>query len=401
MSSQVKKAIFVLILSSFLVCIGMSLIFPVMPFIKNELHFSALDMGIMNALYAFSQLIGSPIIGRFSDKSGRKVVLVIGLSLFVVSESLFASSNSLVIMDISRAIGGLSAAMVVPTANALAADITTPKQRAKVIGWLSAAFSGGLILGPGIGGILAKFSYKTPFWFAAGLGLLSVLSMAFLLPSEKELKKLLVNRRPLGGEPLEPSNLWQDSWRLLTGPMSLLFIMILISAFGLVSFESVYSLYVNEVHHFTMSNIALVLTLNGIISLGFQVLLFDKMVVWMGEKRLIRYCFLLAFLGTAWVILANQKWEIIVATLVVYTTFDLLRPAITTMLTKASLTEQGLVNGLNMSLTSVGNILGPIVAGALLDYNYHSPFIVVIVFMAISFLMTFRIKTIRQPSALK
>ncbi len=106
MSSQVKKAIFVLILSSFLVCIGMSLIFPVMPFIKNELHFSALDMGIMNSLYALAQLIGSPIIGRLSDRTGRKRVLVMGLALFFVGESLFALSNQLIVMDISRTIGG-------------------------------------------------------------------------------------------------------------------------------------------------------------------------------------------------------------------------------------------------------------------------------------------------------
>ena len=400
MSSQVKKAIFVLILSSFLVCIGMSLIFPVMPFIKNELHFSALDMGIMNSLYALAQLIGSPIIGRVSDRTGRKRVLVMGLALFFVGESLFALSNQLIVMDISRTIGGISAAMVVPTANALAADITTPKQRAKVIGWLSAAFSGGLVLGPGIGGILAKFSYKTPFWVAAGLGLLSMVAMIILMPKESELKQLMVNKSVVDA-PKEPSNLLKDSWKLLTGPMSLLFIMILISAFGLVSFESIYSLYVNEVHHFTMSNIALVLTLNGIISLLFQILLFDRMVMWWTEKNVIRYCFLFALLGTLWIIIAHQKWAVIAATLIVFTTFDLLRPAITTMLTKASMTDQGLVNGLNMSLTSIGNIIGPITSGALLDYNYHYPYLVVVVFMLASFIMTFKVKNIKQPAPLK
>ncbi|MBT8951587.1 MFS transporter, partial [Lactobacillus delbrueckii subsp. bulgaricus] len=75
---------------------------------------------------------------------------------------LFALTNQLWVFNISRIVGGLSAAMVVPTAMALASDITTKRQRAKVIGWLSAAFSGGLILGPGIGGVLAGISYKTP-----------------------------------------------------------------------------------------------------------------------------------------------------------------------------------------------------------------------------------------------
>ncbi len=186
---KVRNAIIVLIFGNFLVCIGMSLIFPVMPFIKNELHLSATDMGIMNSLFALAQLIASPIIGQISDKIGRKPILVYGLLLYMLSEILFALTNWLWMFDISRTIGGLSAAMVVPTTNALAADLTTPRQRARVIGLLSAAFSGGLILGPGIGGILAKFDYKTPFWCAAVLGFLSMLSLLFMLPNEKEIKK--------------------------------------------------------------------------------------------------------------------------------------------------------------------------------------------------------------------
>lgn len=190
MSVKVRNAIIVLIFGNFLVCIGMSLIFPVMPFIKNELHLSATDMGIMNSLFAFAQLIASPIVGQLSDRIGRKPVLVWGLALYMVSEMLFAATNWLWMFDISRTIGGLSAAMVVPTTNALAADLTTPRQRARVIGLLSAAFSGGLILGPGIGGILANIDYKTPFWFAAGLGFLSMLSLQMMLPSEREIKEI-------------------------------------------------------------------------------------------------------------------------------------------------------------------------------------------------------------------
>lgn len=72
MSKATKRAIIILVFSEFLVCLGMSLIFPVMPFIKNELHLSATDMGIMSALFAFTQFVSSPIIGRMSDKLGRK-----------------------------------------------------------------------------------------------------------------------------------------------------------------------------------------------------------------------------------------------------------------------------------------------------------------------------------------
>lgn len=310
----------------------------------------------------------------------------------MVSEMLFAATNWLWMFDISRTIGGLSAAMVVPTTNALAADLTTPRQRARVIGLLSAAFSGGLILGPGIGGILANIDYKTPFWFAAGLGFLSMLSLQMMLPSEREIKEIAQDSvmPPVSKGPSRAS--WEKTKRLFSGPMRLLFLLILISSFGLVGFESIYSLYVNEVFHFTIDNIALVLTLNGIISLGFQALLFDRLVTWLTEKRLTRYCFFLSAGGTLWIIFAHSKLEVIIATLIVFTAYDLIRPAITTLLTKASATGQGLINGVNMSLTSVGNIIGPIMSGALLDMNYHFPYVVVAGFLILSWLLTYWIR---------
>lgn len=387
MSSKVKRAIFMLIFSEFLVCLGISLVIPVMPFLRNELHLSALDMGIMTSLFAFAQFVASPIIGRVSDRIGRKPVLAVGLFLYMVSEVLFALTNYLWVFDISRLIGGLSAAMVVPTAMAFAADITTKRQRAKVIGWLSAAFSGGLILGPGIGGILAGIDYKAPFWVAGLLGLLSTIALVVFLPNDKDVD--LPEEVAENAPQTDLHGNWAD---LLTKPVIILFIMILVSSFGLQGFESIYSLYVNQVFHFSLDNIALVLTLNGLTSLFMQVAMFERLVNWLNETRVIRYCFFIAFAGTIWILFAHTKWEVIVATLFVFTAFDLLRPAITTLLTKISSKNQGLINGLNMSLTSVGNIVGPLMSGALLDMNTHFPYAVVAVFLLVSYLFTYVIR---------
>lgn len=387
MTKKTKQAIFILVFSEFLVCLGISLVIPVMPFIKNEMHLTATDMGIMTSLYAFAQFIASPIVGRISDRIGRKPVIVVGLFLYMLSEVLFAITNQLFMFNISRLVGGLSAAMVVPTSMAMAADITTKRQRAKVIGWLSAAFSGGLILGPGIGGILAKVDYKTPFWVAGVLGLLSTIALYMMLPKESELVHHADGKIATASDE-SPSKIWA----LLTKPVIILFVMILVSSFALQGFESIYSIYVNEIFKFSLDNIALVLTLNGLISLFMQVVLFDRLIIWLNETRLIRLCFLFSFGGTLWVILAHSKWEVVVATLINFTAFDLLRPAITTLLTKMSAKNQGLINGLNMSLTSVGNIVGPIMAGELMDWNYHYPYIVVAVFMLISYLIAFQIK---------
>lgn len=393
MSREVKKIIAVVIFCEFLICLGMSLIFPVMPFIKNEYHFSAFDMGVMSSLFAFVQFVASPIVGRISDKAGRKPMLVWGLLVFSLAEFVFALASQLGLFDLSRAVDGLSAAMFVPTSMALAADLTSVKDRAKVIGWLSAAFSGGLILGPGLGGILANINYKFPFWVAGILGLVSTVVALVMLPRDDDERFKSSTNNP-ENELLQGG--WSQVKQLLTPLMVTLFVMIFVMAFGLAGFESIYSLYVNEVHNFDLQAIALVLTLNGIISLVLQVFLFDRMVQWWGEVRLIRYCFFASAAGTVFVIYDHSHWQLIVATLVVFEAFDMLRPAITTLLTKLGSDNQGLLNGVNMSLTSVGNIIGPLISGALLDVNYQYPYWIVIAFLLVSFAITFELQYMRR-----
>lgn len=388
MTKQVKYTIGIVLFCEFLICLGMSLIFPVMPFIRNEYHFSAFDMGVMSSLFALVQFIASPIVGRLSDRTGRKPMLVWGLVIFGLAEFVFAATSKLWLFDLSRAVDGLSAAMYVPTAMALAADITTKEQRAKVIGWLSAAFSGGLMLGPGLGGLLANFSYKLPFWVAGFLGIISAVIAFFALPADDQ-EQFQSSTERTDEELIESS--WSQIKKMLTPSLIVLLIMILVSAFGLAGFESIYSLYVNQVHQFDLTTIAAVLTVNGVLSLILQVFLFDRLVLWFGEVQIIRWSFLLGVIGTLIVIYDHSHWQIFVATLVVYEGFDMLRPAITTLLTKMSDRNQGLLNGLNMSLTSVGNIVGPLMSGALLDMNYQAPYLVVVVFMLASFGITFAV----------
>lgn len=396
MTKEVKRIIFVVLFCEFLICLGMSLIFPVEPFIKNEYHFTAFDMGVMSSLFAFVQFIASPIVGRISDKVGRKPMLVWGLLIFAIAEFVFALVQHLWLFDLSRAVDGLSAAMFVPTSMALAADITSEKDRAKVIGWLSAAFSGGLILGPGLGGMLAHVNYKFPFWVAGILGLIStVVAWRFLPHDEDELFK---------SETKNPENElltggWSQLKQIMTPILITLFGMIFVASFGLAGFESIYSLYVNEVHNFDLNAIALVLTLNGIISLILQVFFFDRLVRWLGEVRLMRYSFFLSLVGTIMVIYDHNYWHIIIATLFVFEAFDLLRPTITTLLTKMSKTNQGLLNGVNMSLTSVGNIIGPLISGYLLDVNYQYPYWFVSIFLIISWVITLILGRERKAAA--
>ncbi|UQS82863.1 MFS transporter [Bombilactobacillus folatiphilus] len=374
MDKTTKRAIYILIIGNFLVCLGISLVIPVEPYIKKSYGLSTTDIGIMTALNAFTQFIISPIMGRVSDRIGRKKIIAWGMLMYVIAEAIFALSNHFWLFNISRVIGGFSSAMCLPASMAMASDMTSDQERAKVIGWLSAAFSGGLILGPGLGGLLAHITYKTPFWAAALLGLVSFVFTILFLPNETTEQTVKVPKMRIK--------------EFLTPVLTVLFAMIFISSFGLQGFESIYSIYVNQVFNFGMGLIALVLTLNGLISLFFQVVLFDWLTQFFGELKLIAICFLSGSLATLWITQTHQTVSVIVATLIVFTAFDLLRPSITTLLTKTSHANQGLINGLNTSLTSVGNVIGPIIAGYLMDQNPNSPYLLVVVILFVSFLIT-------------
>ena len=261
MDAKNKKTLWILIAGNLLICLGIGLVIPVTPFIKNYYHYSTTQMGIMTSLFAFSQFIASPLVGRLSDRIGRKPLIVAGLFLYAVSEVIFALSNSLIWFNVSRVIGGLSAALFVPTSMALAADVTTPAQRARVIGWISAAFSGGLILGPGIGGVLANISYKTPFWAAAALGLISTIFTYAVMPKMEVIREIAHEEHDDEPQAVKKTGALRD---VLTAPLIILFTMIFVAAFGLQGFESIYSIYVNQVFNFGLGTIALVLTFNGI-----------------------------------------------------------------------------------------------------------------------------------------
>ncbi|MCF6514582.1 MFS transporter [Lactobacillus sp. S2-2] len=385
MSKDAKRAIYILIFSNFLICLGISLIIPVEPFIKTEYHLTTTQMGIMTALFSFAQFIFSPIIGRISDKIGRSPVIIGGLIIFAISEFIFAIASTVMVFNFSRIIGGISAAMVVPTSMAMAADLTTEKDRAKVIGWLSAAFSGGLIVGPGIGGLLATIDYKTPFWASACLGIISAFVFFVLVPKHiKDYEADLDNS-------LDTPQVSQAGVKhlLKNSAVVTLFLMILVAAFGLQGFESIYTIYVHQVFNFSLNNISVVLILNGVLSLILQVVFFDKLINSRGSIKLIRDCYFLSAIGIVWILLAHDKISVVIATLLIFCAFDVLRPAITTVLTKFGKNNQGTINGLNMSLTSIGNIFGPIIAGSLMDINHFYPYSLVAIILAIAGSITF------------
>ncbi|WP_339183454.1 MFS transporter [Oceanobacillus sp. FSL W7-1293] len=355
----------ILLMNLFIAFLGIGLVIPVLPTIMNELNLSGSVVGYLVAAFAVAQLIVSPLSGRWVDVFGRKRMIVIGLLIFSFSEFLFGIGKTVEILFISRILGGVSAAFIMPAVTAFIADITTLESRPKALGYMSAAINTGFIIGPGVGGLLAEVGPRVPFFAAAGLALFTAVLSTITLrePERKQMEQ---------GETAAPK---PGLGRIFVPMYFIAFIIIFITAFGLSSFESLFSLFVDHKFAFTPKDIAIIITGGAIVGTIAQVALFGKLANKWGEIRLIRYCLIFsAILVTAMTVVESYAM-ILFVTIVIFIGFDLLRPAVTSYLSKAAgNNEQGFVGGMNSMFTSIGNVFGPIIGGILFDINLNYPY---------------------------
>ena len=152
---------------------GIGLIIPVMPDLIQEVGGSTLAEaaiwgGILSTTFAVMQFLFGPVMGGLSDRFGRRPVLLIALVVMALDYVLMALASALWVLLLGRVIGGITAATQ-STATAYMADISAPHERAARFGLVGAAFGAGFVIGPVMGGLLAEYGTRAPFWMAAGL----------------------------------------------------------------------------------------------------------------------------------------------------------------------------------------------------------------------------------------
>jgi multidrug resistance protein len=160
---------------------GFGLMIPLLPFYAEHFGASAFTVGLLLSVFAFCQLLAGPPLGQLSDRIGRKPVLVISQIGTLAGYILLALSNTLWLIFVARIIDGLTAGNI-SVAQAYVSDNTQPQQRTKAFGIVGAAFGLGMLVGPSLGGLLARHSLTTPIWGACVLSALSIVATSVLLP---------------------------------------------------------------------------------------------------------------------------------------------------------------------------------------------------------------------------
>lgn len=364
MTKTQKVTLSILLTNLFIAFLGIGLVIPVLPTIINELGITGSVVGYMVAAFAITQLIVSPIAGRMVDRLGRKIMIITGLFIFGLSEFLFGLGKTIEILFISRMLGGVSAAFIMPAVTAFIADITSMDQRPKALGFMSATISTGFIIGPGIGGFLAEIGTRVPFYTAGILGVFAAIFSIILLKEPTRAKDDTAAAPSIVG-----------SFKQVFSPLYFIpFVLIFVLSFGLAAFESLFSLFVDHKFSFTPSDIAIIISGGGIVGAIAQLVLFDWLTRKMGEIQLIRYSLILSAFLTFAMTMVESYASILFVTFFVFVGFDLIRPAVTSYLSKIAGNEQGFVGGMNSMFTSLGNVFGPIVGGVLFDINLNYPY---------------------------
>src|SRR6188768_405048 len=179
--SVVSRPLLIIFLTILVNLIGFGIIIPLLPFYATTFGASPLMVGLLFASFSLAQLVASPVLGAWSDKYGRRPVLIFSLIGTVVSFVMLAMAQSLAMLFAARIVDGLSGGNIT-TARAYIGDISTEENRAKSFGFLGAAFGLGFIIGPALGGLFAHISYTAPIWAAAAITVVATLMAWFWLP---------------------------------------------------------------------------------------------------------------------------------------------------------------------------------------------------------------------------
>lgn len=379
--SILKGPFLILLLNAFLGTIGVSLAIPVLPAYLADMGAGGRILGLLVAAFSVTQFLFSPMAGEWTDKYGRRKFILLGMALFSFSEGMFAVGKTLWVLFLSRLLGGLAAACIIPAVMAYVADLTSEQLRARGMGWLAAAMSLGLVIGPGVGGFLAEFGVRMPFYFASAVALVALLFSFIWLPETRPIRaQLRARRRRRKSEPF-----LRQLARSLRKPYTLLLLLMFAMSFGLANFESVFGLFVDDRFGFTPKDIAVVVTCAALLGVLAQAVFVEKLASFFGERPVVIVTLALTAVGYAGILLAWNFWSVLLVTMAAFMTTSILRPTISTLLSKMAGDEQGFVAGMNNAYMSIGNVAGPLAAGFLYDYNETWPFLSASLVFVLSF----------------
>ena len=338
---------------------GIGLILPVLPSLLREvadipLADAALYGGVLVTAFAFMQFIFGPIIGALSDRYGRRPIMLISLLVMALDYIVMALAGAFWILLVGRMIGGVAAATQ-STAYAFMADISKPEEKAARFGIIGAAFGMGFVFGPLLGGLLAEFGTRAPFYAAAALASLNLVFGHFVMPETLKDE----NRRPLSLARANPFGAFKN---VSASPLlRRLLVLFFLYQVAFMVYPSIWAYYTEARFGWEPRMIGLSLAAFGIAMAIVQGGLIRYILRWFGDRGTILYG--LAFNFFAFIILAFVESGFLAIIFVPLTALGaVVTPAVQGMMSRAtSDNSQGELQGVLSSTSALATIISPLI----------------------------------------
>lgn len=385
-TNRVLKIIFFILLMD---VVGMSILFPVAPYIVQRYSDDALMVTMLTVIYAGAQFFAAPALGKISDRLGRRPVLLASVFGSAIGYFIFGMGGALWVLFLARLIDGITGGNI-STASAYIVDVSKPEERAKNFTLLGIAYGVGFILGPALGGVLGQWNLNAPAYASGVIFLISTLLVYFQLPESLPKDRRLTRRLRLND-----FNPFASVAQMMRKP-GLGLVLLILALFNL-SFDGVNSIGgVFIKNKFTTSplTLGLLFVFVGVATALVQGTLTQRLVPRYGEKRMAFVGLLASVIGWPLIVLAPALWMLFPITFVQSGITGFIWGTTGAMAASyVSEHEQGQLAGVNVALTGLMAMLGPLWAGAAYDnLSPNSPYWIGSMILLVACLLLARVK---------
>lgn len=382
---RINSNLLISMMGLFVVMLGYGVLLPVLPFFIERLISEptsqeniAFHFGILTAIYPVALVFTAPFWGRIADRTGAKMPILIGLAGFILMQAIIAFSTTLTMLYVARILGSLLSAFLVPVIIANISAITKKEDRTKAMAWAGTAVSAGVVIGPGISGLLIQTNlhlrlqsihimfdrFNVPFLALATLGLFTLLFAIVFLENKKQNVIVSKNNKSYA---LFPSGKWQSFKKLL--------ILSLIVQLGITSFESIFPLFIKNSGNFSIAFVGAGLLICGLVMSVLQPIVakWGTLIIKNPEKQ-IAIGFLIVGLTLPVFVLIDSKIVILIVIAIFGLGASMVIPNLLAIISLKEDNSSGWAIGMQSSFGGIGQILGPITGTALYILNPSSPF---------------------------
>jgi DHA1 family tetracycline resistance protein-like MFS transporter len=352
-----RSPLIIIFITVFIDLVGFGIVIPVLPLYAQKYGASETVIGLLLAVYSVMQFIFAPILGKLSDRVGRRPVLLVSLIGTAIGFLTMGLANTLWLLFLGRIIDGITGGNI-STAQAYIADVTPPDKRSSAMGLIGAAFGLGFIFGPALGGLLSHISLAAPFYFAAGLAAANALALYFLLPES------LSEEHRAGAGRASITQIFQESGSWQLGAVFATYF------FGTIAFAmltATYTLFTSRRFDLDATHNGYIFASQGVIGVIIQGVLLGRLIKLVGEKALaVTGTFLLA--GSMLALpLVHTIPALLFASAGIAFGNSFVTPVLNGLASKSvNAAWQGRVLGVLQSVASLARIIGPALGGFLL-----------------------------------